>query len=274
MSAVVEKVEDPTVEIATEKQEESQITSTSKLEKDIINQIEYYFGDANLLRDKFLQEQIGKDEGWVTLDVLLTFKRLANLSSDSAVIVEAVGKSDNALVEISEDKTKVRRHPDRPIPELNEATRKEVNSRTAYVKGFPPVGTEMSNLIEFFEPYEKITNIIMRKYLDKPTKKYLFKGSVFVTFANKEQCNDFITKEKISYNDVELVRKWQDDYIEEKRSEHKKKNKKEDVVEEITLPRNAVIYFTGFAATVSRESIKEAISAVGMLALGFENCIL
>ena len=35
----------------------------SALEQDIIRQVEYYFGDANLARDKFLQEQIGKDEG-------------------------------------------------------------------------------------------------------------------------------------------------------------------------------------------------------------------
>ena len=40
----------------------------SDLESKIIRQIEYYFGDHNLSRDKFLQEEIMKDEGWIPLE--------------------------------------------------------------------------------------------------------------------------------------------------------------------------------------------------------------
>lgn len=168
-----------------------------KLEADIIRQIEYYFGDANLVRDKFLQEQITKDDGWVPFDVLFTFKRLAALSTDVDVVCNALQKSEEGLIEVSEDKTKIRRHPEHPVPELNEERRKEIASRTAYSKGFP-VDAEMSDLIDFFAPYEKVVNIVMRKYHDKPTKTYKFKGSVFVTFAKKEQCEDYINKEKVS----------------------------------------------------------------------------
>ena len=39
----------------------------SDLESKIIRQIEYYFGDYNISRDKFLQEEIKKDEGWIAL---------------------------------------------------------------------------------------------------------------------------------------------------------------------------------------------------------------
>ena len=39
----------------------------SDLESKIIRQIEYYFGDHNLSRDRFLQEEIKKDEGWISL---------------------------------------------------------------------------------------------------------------------------------------------------------------------------------------------------------------
>ena len=77
------------------------------------------------------------------------------------------------------------RHPERPIPEHNEERRKEIMSRTAYAKGFP-LDTEMAELLDFFAPYEQVLNINMRKYLDKPTKTYKFKGSVFVTFAKNE----------------------------------------------------------------------------------------
>lgn len=103
---------------------------TSDLEKKIIRQIEYYFGDINLPRDKFLQEKIKEDEGWIGLDVLLSFKRLAGLSTDEKVIADAVEKSEEKLVVISEDRKKLRRNPEKPLPEFNDDRKKELSSRT------------------------------------------------------------------------------------------------------------------------------------------------
>lgn len=37
------------------------------LEKKIIRQVEFYFGDRNLRRDKFLLEQVKKDDGCIQL---------------------------------------------------------------------------------------------------------------------------------------------------------------------------------------------------------------
>ena len=40
--------------------------------KKVIRQVEYYFGDSNLSRDKFLQDEIKKNEdGWVPLTTML-----------------------------------------------------------------------------------------------------------------------------------------------------------------------------------------------------------
>lgn len=186
--------ESPAKETATE---ENGSEKGSKNEQKIIQQVEYYFGDANLNRDKFLLETIGKDEeGWVPISVLLTFKRLAALSTDSNVIADALMKSDNGLVEVSEDKSKIRRHPERPIPEHNEERRKEIMSRTAYVKGFP-LDADIDTLLQYFADFEKVSHINMRKYLDKPTKSYKFKGSVFATFDTKEQAEEFIEKKEV-----------------------------------------------------------------------------
>ena len=77
-------------------------TTTSDLETKIIRQIEYYFGDHNLNRDKFLQEEIKKDEGWVTLATLLKFNRLAQMSKDEAVIADAVAKSSTGLIQVGQ----------------------------------------------------------------------------------------------------------------------------------------------------------------------------
>lgn len=100
------------------------------LEKKIAQQLEYYFGDINLPRDKFMQEKIKEDDGWISLEVLLTFKRLASLSTDPEVIANAVEKSESKLVNVSDDRKKFRRNPDQPLPEMNETRQKELVSRS------------------------------------------------------------------------------------------------------------------------------------------------
>ena len=74
----------------------------------IRKQIEFYFGDANLSRDSFLQEKIAEDRnGFVTIACLLTFKKLASMTSDAAVIVESL--KDSETLEVSEDKLSIKR---------------------------------------------------------------------------------------------------------------------------------------------------------------------
>lgn len=287
-----EKVEEVTSETpaATESEGNGSSAIDDATEKKIMRQVEYYFGDANLNRDKFLLDQISKDtDGWVPITVLLTFKRLASLSSDAAIIAESVAKSDEGLVEVSEDKTKIRRHPERPLPEHNEERRKDIMSRTAYAKGFP-LDSTMDELLEYFAGFEKVVHINMRKYLDKPTKTYKFKGSVFVTFEKKEQTENFIEKANVSsntpsgtfehwysfyivtfqpkYKDTQLIVKWQEKYIEEKREEqktkaNKKKEKKEKEEEAtFTLPKRSVLFFEGGTDELTRELIKEGVQNV------------
>uniref|UniRef100_A0A182QIZ7 Lupus La protein n=1 Tax=Anopheles farauti TaxID=69004 RepID=A0A182QIZ7_9DIPT len=248
--------------------------TVSKTEAAIIRQLEYYFGDANMAKDKFMKDQIAKEEGgWVPLDVLLTFKRLKALSEDKKVIVDAIAKSDEGLIEISEDREKLRRHPERPLPEMNEQLRQEIYGRTVYVKGFAPQhGTTMDELVEFFEPHEKVTNIVMRKYHDKPTKKYLFKGSVLVTFVNKEQCEKFLAQGPYKYKGKELICKMQNDYYESKKEEIKqradkieeRRRKKEEGNNALLaqLPTGACVFLEGFGKETTRESIKAAILAL------------
>jgi len=245
---------------------EPKIEPSTKVSKDIqaqiIKQVEYYFGDANLARDKFLSEEITKDNGWVTLELLLKFKRMQILTTDPEVVCAALDQSDEGLIEISEDRLKLRRHPERPLPEQNEETRKECITRTAYVKGFP-LETEMADLIEFFDNHEKVVNIVMRKYMDKPTKLYVFKGSVFVTFLKREQCEEFLKNENVDFKGAQLIRMWQDDYYASKRGEREEKKQKriEDKPgPKISFPKGAVVFFEGYSDKVTRELIKEAVS--------------
>jgi len=200
---------------------QEEVAEPTILDQKIIRQVEYYFGDYNLPKDKFLQEQIKTDDGWITLETMLKFQRLKDISEDASVICEALLKSSAKLMEVSDDKTKIRRSPNKPLPELSEARRQEIMARTLYLKGFPNEGTTLDTILEFLKPLGKTDNIQMRNWHDKTEDKWKFKGSVFVTFPSRDEAESFLKLESVKHGDKELIRKWQKDYLEEKKIELK-----------------------------------------------------
>lgn len=196
----------------------------TKQEQDIIRQIEYYFSESNMRRDKFLKQKSEEDpDKWIPISVLLTFKRLQALTEDPKVVVDSMLKSSHGIIEVSEDKTKIRRHPDNPLPEFNEARRKELTQRTAYAKGFP-LDSNMNTLVEYFNNnFEKVESIIMRKYFNQTDKKYYFKGSVFALFETKEAAEEFVKRAELKYGEKALLRYMQEEYFRVKRQEQKAK---------------------------------------------------
>ncbi|XP_075211301.1 la autoantigen-like [Lycorma delicatula] len=269
----------------TEKEGETKVVENgddtiSDLESKIIQQIEYYFGDCNLPKDKFLQQQIKLDDGWVPLDVMLKFNRLAKLSTDESVISSSLKKSESGLMEVSEDGKKIRRCPTHALPEMNEARRQELMHRSLYVKGFPIEDTEVDTLLEYFGNHAKIDQVVIRKQHDKAAKKWLFKGSVFAVFPSKEEAEKFLKIENLKYGDTELIVKWQKDYIEDKRNQRllaklenqtKKRKQKEDVnenegeeEEKDSLAKGAALYFSNCSKEVTREEIKSKIEEFGI----------
>ena len=46
-------------------------------------------------KDKFLQETMKEDDGWIKLETLLKFHRLANISKEQEAIMAALKKSDS-----------------------------------------------------------------------------------------------------------------------------------------------------------------------------------
>lgn len=252
------------------------------LEGKIISQIEYYFGDINLPRDKFMQEKIKEDEGWVSLDTLLTFKRLANLSKDPETIVAAVEKSENKLVEISEDRKKLRRNPEKALPEFNEERKKELAARTAYAKGFP-IDEVLDNITEFVQPYGPVESVQMRSYVHEPTKEHKFKGSCFIIFKDAETCKKFVEAEDIKYKEKDLIRKMQLDYFADKKEEFanrrsKKEKKKEEAdakqkkeANKFEIQKGVALHFKGIkeGQSLTREDIKDKIKELTEMETAF-----
>merc|ERR1719508_376525 len=111
---------------------------------------------------------------------------------------------------------KLRRSPSLPVPDNTEESKREVEARTVYLKGFDKENTTLDELIDYFHnSYEKVLNVQMRTYMDKKNKERHFKGSVFVTFKDEGE---------------PLLIKFQKDYFEEKSKEmaDKKKERQSD----------------------------------------------
>merc|ERR1719209_1907470 len=204
---------------------------------------------------------------------MLKFKRLSDLSKDEKVIVEALKQSKAGLLEVSEDGSKIRRDPAIPLPENTEESRKLLEARTAYAKGFPKESTTLDELIEYYnESNPDVVSIQMRNYCEKKGKEkvWKFKGSIFLTFKTEEAAKAFVEKEE----------KFQKDYLEEKKKEmDEKRNKfgknkdkkpkaegeegKEEVEvkqeEEFILPKGSVLKLTGLGGDITREDIKEVL---------------
>ena len=255
------------------------VENVSPVEKKIIRQIEYYFGDFNLPRDKFLMEEIKNNEGWVSMETMLKFKRLLELSSDKDIILAALKKSKAGLMEVAEDNTKIRRNPEIPLPENTVESKAALEARTVYVKGFDNEDTTLDELLDYFnETNPSVVSVQMRNYGvgQGKDKVWKFKGSIFVTFKNTESATEFVENREWKYKDRDMILKFQKDYLEDKRKEmeDKKKNKggksnnknndkaaAEPVKEEddFKLPRGAVLALTGLGGDITREDIKEVL---------------
>lgn len=203
---------------------EVKIDVPANVDSKIIKQLEFYFSDTNLPYDKFLQNEIKNDDGWVKIEVLLTFKRLASISKDPLVIASAVKNATDTILEADESNEKIRRKPDNAVPVADQEFLNEMIDRSIYCKGFPKTAT-MDELLEFAATFgdKIITKVTPRKLKTKE-----FKGTLYFTFNTKEQAEDFLKRDSVKYNDVELERMWEKDFLEQKKKEYEDKLAKKD----------------------------------------------
>ena len=76
------------------------------LRKRIVEQVEFYFSDDNIMKDKFLLKHIWRNkQGYVSIKLLSSFKRVKALTKDWQVVCKALRSSD--ILEVSESSTKV-----------------------------------------------------------------------------------------------------------------------------------------------------------------------
>lgn len=85
----------------------------------IVAQVEFYFSDSNVAKDKFLLKHIRRNkEGYVSLKLVSSFKKVKQLTKDWRVVAHALA-ARSALVAVNDQKTKIRRVE--PLPEIDDA---------------------------------------------------------------------------------------------------------------------------------------------------------
>lgn len=196
----------------------------SDLSEKVTKQIDYYFSDVNVIKDKFLIEEFKKDDGWVKLSTLLTFSRLKQLTKDEDRLVEALKDVPSNIVELDEAKKQVRRK--NPLPENKEEFLKQIDLRTVHVSGFP-TNYEFDELNKFCSQFGAVESVAMRRHF----KTRFFKGCIHVVFQNQEDAKKLLETDPLKCKDRELRKESMEQYhkrkeeMAQKRAENRKQKK-------------------------------------------------
>lgn len=183
--------------------------------KKILKQVEFYFSDSNLPRDKFLSEITGKsEEGWCPIETIASFQRMKKITEDLSVVVAALKES--SFLVVSEDDKNIRRKE--PLP----ADKVDTTPKSIYVKGFGEEATleEVQAFIEKeMKEGEKLLLTRMRRMKGGEMDKK-FKGSVFLEFdsvATAERMSKATLKLKEDGEPMEIMMKAE--YVAKKKAE-------------------------------------------------------
>uniref|UniRef100_M3Z2X9 La-related protein 7 n=1 Tax=Mustela putorius furo TaxID=9669 RepID=M3Z2X9_MUSPF len=142
---------------------------------DIAKQVDFWFGDANLHKDRFLREQIEKSrDGYVDISLLVSFNKMKKLTTDGKLIARALKSS--SVVELDLEGTRIRRK--KPLGERP----KDEDERTVYVELLPK-NVNHSWIERIFGKCGNVVYISIPHYKSTGDPK----GFAFVKFETKEQ---------------------------------------------------------------------------------------
>ncbi|PSN51236.1 hypothetical protein C0J52_10550 [Blattella germanica] len=118
----------------------------------IVSQVEFYFSDVNITKDAFLLKHVKRNkEGFVSLKLISSFKRVKHLAKDWRVVASALARSTK--LQINEAGTKLRRLA--PLPQYDETT----PSRTVVAMHLPHDKPTIESVAELFSCYGEIALI-------------------------------------------------------------------------------------------------------------------
>eukprot|EP00050_Salpingoeca_kvevrii_P003496 m.226046 g.226046 ORF g.226046 m.226046 type:complete len:474 (+) comp10838_c0_seq12:1217-2638(+) len=135
------------------------------------NQLEFYFGDANLSKDRFLKQCIdASPDGYVDVAVVAGFNRVRALTQVTEEIVAALRSSK--LLEVSDDGLRVRRI--KPV-----AIKEDAQACTVFVEPVPK-DIDHSTVKAIFQEFGKVDYVSIPRFNNE---ERTVQGFAFVEFA-------------------------------------------------------------------------------------------
>ncbi|KAL2525531.1 La protein 1 [Abeliophyllum distichum] len=187
--------------------------------KKVIRQVEFYFSDSNLPRDKFLKNTISEsDDGMVSLALICSFSRMRghlglgdakpeDVSEDTVkAVAETLGIS--TFLKISEDGKKVGR-----VTELAKPEEVIEQSDVRTIAASPlEYDLKLEDVESFFNKYAKVNSVRLPRHV---ADKRLFCGTALIEFSTEEDAAN-VLKQSLSYAGVELELKPKKDFDQER----------------------------------------------------------
>ncbi|XP_055837531.1 uncharacterized protein LOC129905928 [Episyrphus balteatus] len=127
------------------------------LSEEIVEQVEFYFSNDSILKDAFLLKHVRRNkEGFVSLKLVSSFKRVRQLTKDWRVVGHAVRRKGKHI-ELNEECTKVRRID--PLPSFDET----MPSRTIVACDLPMDKLSIEKVSDIFSKCGEIALIRILK---------------------------------------------------------------------------------------------------------------
>ncbi|XP_034936527.1 uncharacterized protein Achl [Chelonus insularis] len=137
----------------TDQQKETEPIVSDELAEKICAQVEFYFSDENIIKDAFLLKHVKRNkEGYVSLKLISSFKRVKHLSRDWRVVGTAL-RAKSTKLEVNELGTKLRRRD--PLPQYDQT----LPSRTIIAAKLPVEKLTIESVAEIFRQFGEIALI-------------------------------------------------------------------------------------------------------------------
>ena len=149
-----------------------------KLYADICNQVEFYFSDSNISKNRNMAELVSQAE-YVGLHHLLAFNKIQKILPELNITYLQKALAHSQVLELSSDKTGVKRKV--PYDETKLKSNEEVEKCTIYVENVP-THVDHEWLEKIFQEFGPIAYVSMPKFKHNG----LPKGFAFVEFKDEE----------------------------------------------------------------------------------------
>jgi len=131
-------------------EEDTFVPPDDELAARIVQQVEFYFSDVNITKDAFLLKHVKRNkEGYVSLKLISSFKRVKHLAKDWRVVAHALAMG-SSLLQVNEARTKLRRMA--PLPRYDDTA----PSRTVVALDLPLEKPTIESVVDLFAPCGKL----------------------------------------------------------------------------------------------------------------------